>query len=697
MEKAEFMKKPFTLAGDSQQYITRLWENGIAVLKSGASISSFFSFILNAFTKAVMQAVAFSMEIRKLSLNRFAFLPILDSWSRRTPPLEDEYFSAETGRPNVSFMLNVNVARRIASKLAKRIAPKTSKPAPLLESELEEETSEERIDELAKNVPHIVTDLQSRFESRLAPSLKGMALAFQEYGKQSVLLPIAEPSRLEDVSLHPSMPSREWQPLKVESPERPLREQRIGLTPRAARAFGFAAGLPSIVDSGTRILESTATFSLFPHKKPSLESIPEKPTAVSQAPLIYEKEARLKQPPMFSIYHMMMTPRAARAFGFAAGFPSIAYRRETEAISPYLKLPDETIESSISAPAEALKPDVVSLFEYAARFQSVLQDPGFHILKRPADFSLFPSSKTFAPEAVSSLDYPKSTILAPMHPSQIGFLLKDIFPSLSSWVYGVSEVLRGTSLSLSAVPVAASTAEKVVTETLVQPISGFNAPQIFDTPDQSLDEIGVRSGERVVGLIEPKAFELPAIITSLIVALNQKYPILSKEPITSETYDTSIEVARGSPEEIPAAGGLPEFENFSKLPTVIALAAAGNLIAQRLHHEFNTLVKEIRFTRSSYGEKLGELGAFSPTSAPLLSRLTKAAPAMPQTLQPYEPIIASSPPPFPRLSPVSPATQNAFNITISAESAEEDLRDLERKISKILSEQIRRHYGSPRI
>jgi hypothetical protein len=641
MEKAEFMKKPFTLVGESQQYIRRLWENGIGVLKSGASISSFFSFILNALTKAVMQAVTFSMEIRKLSLNRFAFLPILDFWSRRTPPPEAEYFSAEMGRPNVSFMLNVTVARRIASKLVKRIAPKTSKPAPLLESENEKETSEERVDEMAKNVPYIVADLQSRFKSRLAPSLKGMALALQEYGKQPVLLTIpeqslAEPSSGEDVPLHPPMPSREWKPLEVESSERPLRKRR-------ARA------------------------------------------------------ARLKQSPLLSASRMRVTSGAARAFGFAAGLPSIVHPREAEAISPHVKLPDETIKSIVSAPAETSKPDVVSLFEYAARFPRILLDLDFQILKRLAGFSLFPPSKTSAHEAVSSHGYPKSTTLAPTHPSQIGLLLKELSPSLSSWVYGVSEVLRGTSLSLSAVPVAASTAERVVTETLVQPIPGSSAPLIFGAPDQLSDERSVKLGERGVELIEPKAFQLPAIITSLIVALNQKYPILSNEPITSETYETSLEMTRGSPEEIPAISKLPEVKNFSKLPTVIALAAAGNLITQRLHHEFNTLVKEIQLSRSSYGEKLDELSAFSPINAPVLSKLAKAAPALPQTLQPYVPGIPSSPPPFPRLSQVSPPTQNTFNITISAESAEEDLRDLERKINKILSEQIRRHYGSTRI
>jgi hypothetical protein len=41
-----------------------------------------------------------------------------------------------------------------------------------------------------------------------------------------------------------------------------------------------------------------------------------------------------------------------------------------------------------------------------------------------------------------------------------------------------------------------------------------------------------------------------------------------------------------------------------------------------------------------------------------------------------------------------PGSQDIINVNVSADTAEEDLRDLERKISRILSEQIRRYYGS---
>ncbi len=48
--------------------------------------------------------------------------------------------------------------------------------------------------------------------------------------------------------------------------------------------------------------------------------------------------------------------------------------------------------------------------------------------------------------------------------------------------------------------------------------------------------------------------------------------------------------------------------------------------------------------------------------------------------------------PRPRLRPISPTVQSDIRVTVSGET-EEDLRDLEKKISRILSEQVRRYYG----
>ena len=560
-EKVEFMKKPFELAKSSRQYIERFWKKGIDVSKFSASIASLFSSVLNRMVKTVVRVVSFNRGIHELFLTRFMFLPPFGLWSRKVTPPEEEYFPTEMGRANVSFLFNVTVARKTAAELARRVAAKTPKPAllprpaPLPEAELIEET----VGEPAETVPHIVADLQSRFESKLAPSIKGVASALQEYGRQAILpvpllvMPrplLAGPARLEGPPSHPLVTPPEKEMPEVGLPERPLHARVVSLRPEAVRSFRYATGLPSIV-----------------------------------------------------------------------------------------------LEREIP------------------------------ILKRMAAFSLVSPPKPPPPSIEPSYRYPRLATLPPMRPSQIGQALEEVSPSLSSWIYGVSEILRGTALSLSAVPVAASTAERVVTETLVQPVSGLEAPRTLGTQEPVSPYLAPSRPETGVGRTEVEAFRLPAIVASLIVALSQRYPLL----------------------ETAAPGRMPEVKTFSKLPTVIALAAAESLIAQRLQHESSALIREMQVARSSYGERLGELGASGPIRTTMLGKLATAAPSLLSTLEPYAPGISSVPPPPARLGPVSPSVQNTFNITISAESAEEDLRDLERKINRILSEQMRRYYGSTRI
>jgi hypothetical protein len=203
---------------------------------------------------------------------------------------------------------------------------------------------------------------------------------------------------------------------------------------------------------------------------------------------------------------------------------------------------------------------------------------------------------------------------------------------------------------------------------------------------------------REVGLEHPgvDTFRLPAIMSSLVAAYNQRYSLPFAEPAIAETYGAPFEMERVSPEESTALGEMPEEKKYSRLPAVIALAAAESLIAQRLQHEFTAFVKEMQVARSTYGETLAELGAAGPVRTTKLGELA-ATPVFPSTIEPYVPRAPSRPPPSARTMPVTSPIQNVVNLTVSAESTEEDLRDLERKISRILSEQISRYYGSTRI
>jgi hypothetical protein len=562
------------------------------------------------------------------------FLPPYDLWMRRISQPEEEYLPPEIGRPNISFLFNVTVARKIAADLTRRLATQAPKYAlfpefaPSLEPEPTEEAiekpieepakpvfpivaplpetglEEKTIEEPAKPVFHIIADLQRRLESKLAPSVKGMASALQEYGKQTFLMTpllalprplLIEPTRLEGLLSQPLVTLAEKEIPQVGLPERPLAEPTpphlalsMRLSPKALTSISFASELPSIVLEGEApIMKAIATFSRV-------------------QPLTYP------------------SPSFEPPYRFPAPAPSV--------------------------PAPSA----------------------------PAPSALAPST------------------IAPMRPTQISRLLEEISPSLTSWIYGESEILRGTGVSLSAVPVAASTAQRIVTEALIQPLACYEMPQTLGGEEPASPTLTTPTRE--VGLEHPRVetFRVPAIMSSLVAAYIQRYSLLFAEPTVAETHGAPLEIERVSPEESTALGEMPEEKKYSRLPAVIALAAAESLIAQRLQHEFTAFVKEVQVARSTYGETLAELGAAGPVRTTKLGELA-ATPVFPSTIEPYVPRAPSGPPPSARTVPLTSPIQNVVNLTVSAESTEEDLRDLERKISRILSEQISRYYGSTRI
>jgi hypothetical protein len=416
-----------------------------------------------------------------------------------------------------------------------------------------------------------------------------------------------------------------------------------------------------------------------------LAPLPEMPKPLPAAP------SRLEGPQPLPL----MAPPEKRA-------PQLGLPEKPEAVIPEIPSPphkEAKVESSppISIPVVKLRPEAARAFEYATGLPSVVVEREVPVLGATAAFPLVSPLKRPPPSIGLSYRYPRPSTLSPMRPSQIGRILEEVSPSLTSWIYGVSEILRGTAVSLSAVPIAASAAQRVVTETLIQPVSSLEAPKTLGTQEPVSPGLTPSRPEMGVRHVEVEAFKIPAIVASLVVALGQRYPLLFGEPATSEPWEIPFEPARVAPEETSALGRMGEVRSFSKLPTVIALAAAESLIAQRLHHEFNVLSREMQVARSSYGERLGELGAFGPIRTTMLTKLAKAAPALLPTLEPFVPGVPSAPSPPARVGPVGPSIQNTFNLTISAESAEEDLRDLERKVSRILSEQMRRYYGSTRI
>ena len=619
MEKTNFMEKPIMLALSSQQYIKGLWKIGTEVTSLYAPITLIFSSIFNTLAKAILREVSFYRVFYELYLTRFTFLPSHNLGIRRVAQTEEEYIQAEMGRANVSFLLNVILARKMGVDLGRRVAEKAPEPAFLPTAELTEETVRTPFEEPART-PNIVADLQSRFKSKLAPSIKSMTSAMKEYSKQTILtiplmamprLSLVGPAKLEALPSRTSVPPTEKEGPQVGVPEGPM----VGispvpahvarLSPEAVRSFAYAAALPSIVlEQEAPILKTAAASHLASPPSP-------------------KKEETRVSPPEGMLTEISHTP-------------SLRYEEAT--VEP---------KRPIVTPGARLSPEAVRSFGYSTELSRIVSG-----LEVP-----MPS-------------YPKTPMRAPMP--------EGLPPSPTSRTYEESETLRSTAFSLSAVQVAASTAQRIVAEALIQPIS-LEAPWTMSTQELISTNLPAFRPKARIEQIGVEAIRLQEPITSTVAAYSQRYaPAIELTPI--------------APEEEQAS----ETKRPSKLQATIGLAATESSIAQRLQQQFTALISEMQATRSPYGETLAELGAIGPARAAITRELA-AAPALSRVFEHYFPNAPSTIPPSAGPSPVTPTIQNTFNITIAAESMEEDFRDLESKISKILSEQIRRYYGSMRI
>jgi hypothetical protein len=135
-------------------------------------------------------------------------------------------------------------------------------------------------------------------------------------------------------------------------------------------------------------------------------------------------------------------------------------------------------------------------------------------------------------------------------------------------------------------------------------------------------------------------------------------------------------------------------QSLHPLPKILAITGVGNLIAKKLKHELEAFTKE-EVAISTYGEAMAELNNFESARTTTLAR-SGASFASSTSTEPYisrAPLVTRS---SHRPIFASPTIQDTINLTVSTDSSE-DLRDLERKISRILSEQISRYYGSSRI
>ena len=674
-EETSYIQKVLALARSSGKIVERLWRAKIDFSRFGDFISPIFSSIYSTIAKATTQVAGYNETVRKLYVNRLMFVPPFNLMAPKAAHTAEESAQIEMGQANVAFLFNVNVARKTAKKLTKSLAPRTPKPA-LAPTPLLGEVAEEGTQKAVETVPEIVAAVQDGLNQKIAPSIKGMTSVFRRVGSQKFLAPSfrATPkplmravSQVESVPSVPSVATPEKGAPQLQLPESPsvtsypyeMDTEIVALVSipvvhfgaEAAKSVGYAAGLPSmLMTQGTAI-----------QAEPSAA-----PTAVStEAPV--------------SMSAIQFGAEAAKSVGYAAALPSLLMQRGT----PILAKPSVT---STAEPAGSSSPQVMGPYESAAKLQSSVLDKSVPMFSSVVLSTVAaPETATATSEATAS--YAGSATVASTSLSPLSASLKEVAPQLATLAHSVSKVVRATAHSLSAFPTVASTAAKTVMRTLLQSVPSVEAPTVMARAGWTLSRPKIEGKPS-----EVEAFRVPQIVTSLLVGLNQKYPLLTGEAELGKTLTSTVDLTGAVPQETLLMDTVPEVKTFSKLSTAIALASSESLIAQRLQQEPGILSDGLHIARSLPAETFG-VGAFSPARASRISSsMATASSSLAHHGKPA-PWGPSGPPRTSKLSPAKQTVHNTFNIAVP-ESTDADLRDLERKINRILSEQMRRYYGS---
>ncbi len=425
----------------------------------------------------------------------------------------------------------------------------------------------------------------------------------------------------------------------------------------------------------------------------------------------------------------------------------------------------------------------LSSFAYATALPTLILEKETPFLRIASAISLASSLPlvTAAPIIEPSSSYTAaSQMTVPVTQSQMKVLTKEIFPSLTSWIYEGSELLRSTGVPLSAVPIAASTAERIVNETLIQPMSSFGTakPHDYEEPateeqkltrlptllvlagagslithrlqreltaftkeTQTLRSIPQISARGTEGVAPAKAFGA-ASVSELANAIATEFLTAATAIPASQTAIEATRRAAGARASQAAliagsvaavtelAAGLAAGASYRAVAAQASKAAllegsaaamaeisAGILVAPYFKGTSEISARAItgataRASRAATAAlvasnvaAISELAAGASAEAAVGTSAMAAARAISEAAltqsQPAATYIPSTPPVSqlpPKPPSGAPIAQNNLNfVPDETVDEEEDLRDLERKIRKILSEQISRYYGSSMI
>lgn len=652
------------MARRSDEALRELWRLGLRVSQLLASVASLIPQALSAMVRTVEETLRFGSRISESTLATVG-LPALSPGPRPSVPAVGKHGEAPAQPPALTFLLNVTLARRTAAELARRLVARSPQPA---FAELQ----------TAEPVGRALTDLERISEAARAP---GTPMALPGTGRYAAH---ARPPSRHLVALRQPETTAELEPPSS------LALGALTLLP-LAQLQSISAQLAQIAGEAQRMAWDfrpvLPMLSPAPEAPPQAQAKAEAAVTLAQVPLPPQLSAAEFPPtaeigavlPVVSISGFRLRLEAAEPVRTAARLPIVT-------LAPWLPLVGTT--TAPPAPPHA-HPSALTATLLAAPAASVLLlPPGVS----PAGEETRPPRPLEGPPVTLHLMGFPSRLAASLSARYLTPLLGYLRYAAPPWYPAVARV------ALPAEPAWFSAAQRLAGMAYaLLPLGRLSAQR----PDLSWALPMPRLEAAVWPMGAIWTMPSPAAV-SLVAQPSQVYPAFSLalgtiagvaqfakawEPRLGETpslASVSWEVSRGLPAVSPVVPG-PVWPRLGPLLSGIASTAFRHAALAEMH-----------VIQSSYGEALTELGGFTAVRETTIAVMPPLGYGALRAVEPYAPPAQPSmpSPAAPRLP--LPTIQNTINLTVSAES-EEDLRELERKIARILAEQMRRYYGSESI
>ncbi len=602
MEKIDYVKQPIKLAQSSQFFIDNLWKILAEVTKLYPPITSIFYDYYGFLVESVNYQLFIYKLIQGLTLTRFNLILPYQPQIQKIMRSDEQYSQMGT---TLALHLLLDLAfPRVPLKGALPSNKKLANvPVPKLVEPQPEQT--EIMDSNLKPLFQLITDIQTQLSSKLAPSIGQMSSTIKEY--KELLVPVASLAVAKTILLNSEVPS--------------------DISP-----YRF----------------------VLPLEKPAAPSEPlelplEKPAAPSE-PFI-EESLEINVEPGEEASGIKLSSKTVMTLSYAVKLPATISKKQ--------------------------KPFQKSLI-YASQTASV---------------------QVHAPPSDGSFDTGipiKSTSSVPL--SLIGPLLGKKSTELTSWIPKEKATRVDKKANLLAFQSEVISAQKIVTNTLKRPIYSLKKSYSLDETKPKESYISaIREPEPKK--IKTEAFRIPSILTSIMSHYTHSW--LSSVTRINESGKTPFKFEQPISDQLSKPVDFLETKESAEPLVPVAQPKSDTLFTQRLEpqQESTEFISTVHLAQSTFQSVITELGASEPVRASRISDLAIGF-KIPYNAETYTPLISD----FPQTPHVGETStladertfhshlhqmpQGLKSVRVNVSTNKADLRNLETKIGRILSEQM---------